>query len=152
MKIFWQAIIIAIVSITLGILSNTLSPNKIDWTGKIVDMSEVKIHKLSLEKAHELYTSENVIFIDARYPADYKEGHIHGAINLPVNLFDQYYPRIETFIRKDEQLIIYCSGPECSLSAILADILNDFGYSKLMLFEEGFDAWQDACYPVEKGK
>ncbi len=113
------------------------------------DSGEVQIYEMSLEDVYKLYESGKVVFIDARYPADYDVECIEGAINLPVDMFDECYPDVADFFGIDDALIIYCSGPGCDLSAVLADVLRDMGYTKLMLFEAGLPAWKEAGYPTE---
>lgn len=108
----------------------------------------VQIYEIGLEESYQLFQSKKVIFVDARYPADYKREHIKNAINLPADMFDEYYPEVADFFQIDDPLLIYCSGPGCDLSALLADILRDLGYTNLMLFEEGLPAWKAAGYPV----
>lgn len=113
------------------------------------DTEDVKIYEISLERAYKLYETKQAIFVDARYPADYEQGRIPGSINLPNDMFEDYYPDVGMLIGIDDPLVIFCSGPGCDLSALLADNLRYLGHTKLMIFEAGYPAWKAAGYPVE---
>jgi len=172
----YQIIAIIVASLAFGVLNNVANPNKIPWIGEIrdaqnvetkivkagpaqggdenifprFDPNDVKIHEISFENAVRIYKSKQAVFLDARYPAEYKAGHILGSINLPADLFDEYYLAISEKFSPEDPVVIYCSGPDCEFSAILADILRDMGCKKLMLFEGGYSAWKEAGYPVEE--
>ena len=146
-----QIIIIFFISIFLGIISNVVNPNKIEWKGEIINVVETDNNILSLKEAQKYFKTQKAIFIDARYPGAFSEGHIPGAINLPTDLFDKYYFEVGENITKNDFLILYCTGPECHLSTSLSEIMTNFGYKNIMLFEGGFDTWEAAGLPIEKG-
>ena len=110
---------------------------------------KIKIYVIDLAETYKQFQSGKTVFIDARYPNDYKTEHIKGSINLPADMFDEYYPEVANLFSIDDPLVIYCSGPGCDLSAALGDVMRDMGYTKIMLFEEGFPAWKKANYPTE---
>ncbi|OQY26792.1 MAG: hypothetical protein B6244_12455 [Candidatus Cloacimonetes bacterium 4572_55] len=116
------------------------------------DPDHIKIYNIDLDRAHRLFVSKKAIFIDARYPDDYITEHIPGSINLPNDMFDDFYPEVAHLFRIDDPLVIYCSGSGCDLSVLLADNLRYMGYEKLMLFEEGQPAWIAAGYPIKEGQ
>jgi rhodanese-related sulfurtransferase len=144
-----QIIIISFISIFLGFICNVVNPNKIEWTGEIINVVETGSKILSLKETHNYFKAKEAIFLDARYPGAFN-GHIPGAVNLPVDLFEQYYSGIDKKIDENDSLIIYCTGPDCHFSATLAEILTDYGYKKIMLFEGGIITWEEAGFPIEK--
>lgn len=171
-KTVYQILAISLVSICFGVAANSVNPHKIAWTGKIPDIESVKteivvekgdagelfpkfdpenvqFHNISLERARKIFESQKAVFLDARYPAEYKGGRIAGAVNFPVDMFDEYFEELIEKLDPDDPLVIYCSGPDCDFSKMLAENLKMSGYTKLMLFEEGYPAWSDAGYPVE---
>ncbi|MDY6855475.1 MAG: rhodanese-like domain-containing protein [Thermodesulfobacteriota bacterium] len=150
MKTSRQIFFILFISIVLGVLNNTLNPYKISLTGKIKN-ADHSIDTIPLEKAYNLFISKKAEFVDARFKADYMAGHISGAINLPNDMFDQYYPKLADVLGVNDTLIIYCSGLGCHLSVMLAETLRDLGHTKILLFEEGFFEWHKAGYPIETG-
>ncbi|QER42466.1 rhodanese-like domain-containing protein [Thermodesulfobacterium sp. TA1] len=64
---------------------------------------------ISLEEVKKLVEQKSVLIIDVRPPAKYAEGHIPGAINLPLAQFGKKLPEI----LKDKQAlaVVYCEGP-----------------------------------------
>lgn len=174
-KTTYQIMVIMVVSLAFGVLNNVANPNKIPWVGEIrnasnvetvvvkpnntkeaeslfpqFDPNNVQIHEISFENAVRIYESGQAVFLDARFPAEYEDGHILGAINLPADLFDEYYLATSENFSEEDPIVIYCSGPECEFARILADILRDMGCQKLMLFEDGYPAWKEAGHPVEE--
>ncbi len=169
-----QVLLIIALTLLLGAANNSLNPNKIKWVGEFKDVDasafvadstsqasasglpvfetgEVKIYERTLEQAILLFKNKEALFVDARYPDDYNKGHIPGAINLPSDMFDEYYPMVSDQIGIDQPVLIYCSGPGCDLGANLAATLKDMSYTRIMHFGGGFPAWQDGGHPVEGG-
>jgi rhodanese-related sulfurtransferase len=42
---------------------------------------------------------------------------------------------------KGSLVVLYCSNPECSASGRLATKLSELGYTNLLTYEEGIEAW-----------
>jgi predicted sulfurtransferase len=61
--------------------------------------------RISLDDAKKDFDAGNVIFIDTRAEAAYKDEHIKGAINIPSNAFETRYAEVP----KDKKIIAYCS-------------------------------------------
>lgn len=104
---------------------------------------------ISLDYAMMKFQSKNIVFLDARYPADFEEGHVRGAINLPWEEFDEYAPGVLRSLPKDEEIIAYCDGTECETSLLLARELIELGYENIKVFFGGWQEWQDAGLAVE---
>ncbi len=110
-------------------------------------------HEYEIEdvrQAKKIYDSGNVLFIDGRAKALFDEGHIKGAVSLPVNRFDAM---IDKFIREypiSTWIVTYCSGRECQDSHKLAQYLLEAGYTNISVFIDGYPGWEGAGYPVER--
>jgi len=103
----------------------------------------------TVDLARKLYDSGDYIFVDARSPEDYAEGHIKDAVSLPVGQFED---KIEAFLEHyppEVSIVTYCSGRTCSDSHHLADFLLEFGYDKINVFIDGFPGWKSAGHPIE---
>jgi rhodanese-related sulfurtransferase len=93
-----------------------------------------------------------VLFLDARNVDLYRQGHLPGALSLPLEDVDS---RLESFRREvpiDRALVAYCSGYGCEDSFRLAQRLMAAGYADVRVFEGGVPEWQDAGLPVEAGQ
>ena len=60
--------------------------------------------------------------IDVRTPAEFKQGHLHGAINIPLQSLDANFSKI----RKDKPVITYCASGMRSAAA--KKVLRSKGY------------------------
>ena len=110
-------------------------------------LDSLEIGDIALAK--ELYDSQKFLFVDARTGDDYDEGHIKGAISLPVGQFDE---KIEAFLEQyppEKAIITYCSGRTCEDSHNLAQLLLAVGYTKINVFIDGFPGWESEGYPIE---
>ena len=52
---------------------------------------------------------------------------------------------------EDDPVVTYCSGGECDLSMDLANELmgEDWGFSRVFVFDGGLPQWIEAGYPIE---
>lgn len=77
--------------------------------------------------------NKDVVLLDVRSSQEYDEGHLKGAINIPV--YELEY-RVENELKnKDNVIIAYCSAGIRSRKAI--GILKKIGYKNLYNVEDG---------------
>jgi len=103
----------------------------------------------TVDQARKLYDSGKYIFVDARSPEDYEEGHIRGAVSLPVGQFDEKIAAFEERHPPQAAIITYCSGRTCLDSHHLAGFLLEFGYDNVTVFIDGFPGWEAEGHPIE---
>ena len=82
--------------------------------------------------------------VDVRYPTDFKQGHVPGAINLPQGKWDK-----PEGLNKDATLYLYCYNPTCHLAAEAAVKLTEQGY-KAVEVEGGWERWLHHEFNVEQ--
>jgi rhodanese-related sulfurtransferase len=86
--------------------------------------------------------------IDVRFPDDFAEGHVPGAINLAMSKWqNQRY--LEEQLDREATLYVYCYNATCHLAAKAALKLLDAGY-KVVEVEGGWKDWLDKGQDVEK--
>jgi rhodanese-related sulfurtransferase/DNA-binding transcriptional ArsR family regulator len=85
-----------------------------------------------------------VTVIDVRPQAEYLQGHIAGALNIPL---DQLKQRLKE-LPPDREIVAYCRGPWCVLSFEAVARLRNAGIAARRL-EEGLPEWRRAGLPVE---
>ena len=109
-------------------------------------------------KAH--WDAKDALFVDARAKVEYDQGHIPGAIPMPLGEFDTYFKKYESKIKKAKYIITYCHGVGCKLSDKVAQKLyNDpkdatapgHGFKNTGAFFGGWPQWQQHNNPVETG-
>ena len=81
--------------------------------------------------------------VDVRYPADFRRGHIKGAVSIP------FYSLKTITYPKDQALVVYCSGIGCSLSDDAAITLQELGYTNVKVLTGGIAEWSMKGYPME---
>lgn len=77
--------------------------------------------------------------VDVRFPSDFAEGHVPGAINLPKGKW-----QAPKGLRKDQVTYLYCYDQTCHLAAEAGLALASQGYPVVEV-EGGFERW------VQKG-
>ena len=104
----------------------------------------------SVIQAKELY-DQGAVFIDVRNPRLYAKKHIPGAFHLDLKHdFDEV--KLATITKKDQPIVIYCSGVKCSRSYRASAKALSWGYSKVHYFRGGIVDWKKAGYPVAAGQ
>ena len=161
--ILLKAIGIVILGSFVGIIYNSLSPQGItlkgSWSKKVNQDSLVVPYSyqeddppaINLDDARMKFQSDETIFLDSRYPEDYKSGHIKGAINFPYEEFEEYSSQVLPKLSFDKEIITYCDGSECETSLLLALELRDMGYKNVKVFFGGWSEWQKADLPIKVG-
>jgi len=86
-----------------------------------------------------------VAFIDSRSTGRWKQGHIPGASNLYVIT----EAALMEIADKNEEVVFYCGGTNCSLSPNACARALTWGYEKVYYFAEGKPGWEAAGYPLE---
>ncbi len=121
-----------------------------EWSPKTV----TKIHAgdlevIDLDEAFRLFEDGQALFIDARESGDYKNGHITGAVNIPVDKAEEHLEQIRAMLKTGKTLIAYCYDMDCPLGA---DLVKDFrrkGIKPVKVMPEGWVGWMDRGYPYE---
>jgi rhodanese-related sulfurtransferase len=100
-----------------------------------------------LDEVQQLMT-EGGLLIDARSSEMFEEGHIEGAISLPLVDIETVLPDFSRRVDKDRTVVTYCSGFGCPDSFDLGMRLIETGYSDVRVFEGGYPEWRDAGLAV----
>lgn len=66
---------------------------------------------------------EGALLLDVRTPKEYKERHIKGANNLPIDILDKVY----TYLPRDKPIVVYCRTG--SRSEVAAKFLREQGWT-----------------------
>jgi rhodanese-related sulfurtransferase/DNA-binding transcriptional ArsR family regulator len=85
-----------------------------------------------------------VTVLDVRPPEEYAQGHIRGAINVPVTELKKRLHQIPA----DQEVVAYCRGPYCLLAYEAVQVLRKKGIRARRL-EDGYPEWRLRGLPVE---
>ena len=109
---------------------------------QLFEIDDIDIAKL-------IYDGGKAVFVDARSSSSYKEGHIKGAVSLPISEFDDMIEDLSNRYPLDKHIITYCSGRSCEDSHRLAQVLMEFGYESVSIMIDGFPIWNESGFPIE---
>ena len=102
------------------------------------------IDAMEAKKLH----SQGKRFIDVRGIDSWKNGHIPGAVNIPLkDTFSE--ATLARVVSKQEPFVVYCMGPRCLLSSKACQQSVEWGYEQVHYFRAGFPSWKASEYPVE---
>jgi len=104
---------------------------------------------IGLDRARRLYEDRKAIFVDARPESLYREGHIRGAFNIPLQDKDRYFVEVMEKLDREKVLITYCDGASCELSHGLAEFLLQMGFENVRILVNGWTLWREAGLPAD---
>jgi rhodanese-related sulfurtransferase len=89
---------------------------------------------------------DDTLIFDVRTAADYKNGHIKGAKNIPLSDFSSSIEGLSD--DKNKPVIVYCNSGNTVTRAI--KLLKKAGFEKVNNLEGGIAAWKEAKMPLSK--
>lgn len=105
-----------------------------------------EVDEMTLAGLVERLNRGDVVLVDVRPHEEYEEGHIEGALSLPLEELDERWRELPP----DRELVAYCRGPYCVLSNRAIEKLREHGMAAKKL-SGGFPEWEQAGFPVEQG-
>jgi rhodanese-related sulfurtransferase len=167
----FQIMILLLAGLLLGVVNNSISPNRIAWVEEYQDLSKITktdtvwipysweesdsvFELLNLAKAYKMYSEGEALFVDARIPQDYEYGHIAGAINLDFetdddSVFNAHYERLLELADYNRPIVTYCAGTECDASLMLARYLHQEGFTHVYIYFGGWEFWSENGFPID---
>ncbi len=152
------------VSVMAAFLCNYFSPNSITLIGNwdttqgaisagarndpVRQMQQFTIDNVAAAK--KIFDNREALFVDARDSEAFRQGHIPGAVSLPLRQFDLFFDSFLQTYGNRTQIITYCSGRECSDSHELAKRLHEIGYRATTVFIDGYEGWLQGGLSIEK--
>lgn len=88
-----------------------------------------------------------VALLDVRPEHEYLQGHIPGALNVPIG---ELTARLAS-LPAEQEIVAYCRGPYCVMSFDAVALLRARGY-KVRRLEEGFPEWKAAGLRIAEGR
>ncbi len=135
-----------------GIVINLLHPRGFILVSRQA-LEARTIVAISSEEA-KIKHAAGAVFIDAREKDEYDDARITQAINVPaLDAADSKSGTDFAFLEKPAEIVIYCDGPSCGASAMLAEAIRKRGYKRtIYITEKGFPDWKSKGYPMERGE
>ncbi len=118
---------------------------------ELIQSAMTEIETLPLEKAQQLLTDPNVVFVDIRDVRELeREGMIPNAFHAPRGMLEFWVdpdsPYYKPIFGEGKQLILYCAS--AWRSALSTQTLQRMGVPNICHLEGGFSAWKKAQLPT----
>lgn len=116
--------------------------------GPIFGLAAPSLEYLSASQlAAEMSGDDRPLLLDVRTEVEYVNGHIPGAVFLPLSQVE----RVSAMAQLDDRLVVYCSASECQSSVEAAAEMIDAGFTAVRVLDGGFPAWEKAGYEIAQG-
>ena len=165
-KAIAQAVALVLLGTVAGLVHNAISANGIDPFRKLEDVPVIDngdkpitevdsgehdgICFVSLKEFQEIVDFGYPV-IDARTRDEYESGNVPGAILLDYFEMGRYFDSVLPRLSPEDRIGVYCTGPLCDDSEMLARELYSLGYTKLCVFRGGMEEWIEAGLETEHG-
>jgi rhodanese-related sulfurtransferase len=109
------------------------------------DINTPDINIISVDEAYRAYTgSDDYLFLDVRTVSEYEDGHIEGALSIPLSEIPDRLSELPV----DRPIIVYCNGSGCDRSRAAAEVLMNNGFIEVYdLAGTGIIEWIEKGYP-----
>jgi rhodanese-related sulfurtransferase len=92
------------------------------------------------------WADRSLVVLDVRTPAEYADGHIPGAINIPR---EELAARLgELADARDSDIVVYCKTGQRATEAI--GVLEKKGFKRLYHLAGDYDRWSGEKRPIVK--
>ena len=113
------------------------------YTPKLLHWGEDEYGDVTVQEASNLIADKpELVILDVRTVSEFNDGHIEGAINIPVEEIANRLSELD----KNDELLVYCRTGNRSATAV--GILEDAGFTKIYHMHEGISVWVQQGYPV----
>jgi rhodanese-related sulfurtransferase len=79
--------------------------------------------------------------VDARFPPDYKAGHLKGAVSIPVDANDTQFKVVTKDLPKTRRVVVYGQSKGCHFAHQVAVRLVGQGFTDVSVFKGGWTEW-----------
>jgi rhodanese-related sulfurtransferase len=105
---------------------------------------------ISVQELAELKNRSAIELIDVRTPVEFREVHVVGASNVPLDSLDPKVVMSQRQGRATDPLYVICKSGGRSSKAVQKFV--DSGFPQVVSVDGGTSAWDAAGYPVSRGK
>lgn len=100
-----------------------------------------EFENVSVEELRMRLQNDEIILLDVRPTVEYENGHLPGALSLPLDKLQQTLASLPN----GKTIVAYCRGPYCVIADDALEILAANG-RRVARLEEGVLEWQQAGY------
>jgi len=100
---------------------------------------------ITIKELRSKIKNDNVTIIDVRPTQEYLNGHLPGAVSVPMS---ELKSKIKS-LPAGKEIIAYCRGKYCVMAPEAAKILNKKGF-KTTVLQDDINSWRFAGLEIEK--
>jgi rhodanese-related sulfurtransferase len=108
------------------------------------EKSEVMRHISLKELKAKLTRGDKFILVNALDEAKFNSMHIPGSVNLFTK------DDIKTYLRPDDEIVVYCTEAACNRSILLYYLLETMGYRNIQRYAGGLKEWVEDGNPISR--
>jgi rhodanese-related sulfurtransferase len=111
------------------------------------------VREIGLPEFRALVAARSGLVLDARPAIFYGLGHVPGALNVAREHFARDYAAHRTALAaaRSGPLAVYCAGPDCEDSRLVAEGLVKLGFRRVLVFRGGWEEWMQAGLSPAQG-
>ena len=151
-KTMVEVLSILITAVVAALIFNQASGNKIQAFQSYEKIESVDVRYnvefMDIEVLRYYLGKAGTIVLDARSKKEYMSGHIPGASSFSIVEFDTLFKERGELLKLGSIVIVYCAGPECEDSNMLAIKLSGKGIKDIFVFKGGMEEWIGSGYEV----
>ncbi len=126
---------------------------------QLVNEAKARITEVSVQQLAAALQDHHTILIDVREPDEYAQGYIDRSVNYPRGVLEMrihQHPSVsancDTMVALEQLAAkpVYLICRSGARSALAADSLKNMGFTQAISVAGGFQAWQDAGFPVAR--
>jgi rhodanese-related sulfurtransferase len=107
------------------------------------------VRKISIDEFDRMRNDKGVVVLDVRTPREYAEGHVAGAVNLPVTgAGSEHFTDEVVKLDRGTTYLVHCARGVRSANAV--NRMAKLGFTHLNDFSGGMDQWKKEGKPIEK--
>ncbi|MBW6394729.1 rhodanese-like domain-containing protein [Thermus sp. SYSU G05001] len=142
-KLAWFGLLLVLPVLAQATTTTTFSALTVREVGNFLATLPADFYGIQPAAAKQMMDTLDVFILDVREPAEFKDGRIPGAVNIPI----RDLPKRIGEIPKGKPIIVYCGIGHRGAMALV--FLRGQGYNVKSILG-GYKAWTGANLPVEK--
>jgi len=111
---------------------------------EVVEYSQPNYRLVSAREAAALIRNVGPLILDVRTPGEYGQGHIEGAVLIPVQELGRRIRELSS--HRNDDILIYCATG--NRSTVAAKILIDGGFRRVLNMRHGILQWAREKFPI----
>lgn len=139
-------------ALVVSVLYHLLVPTGLLRNATAVELVQQSHLPIELPEVSEIALAspsgpEKPIVVDARFEDAFEQGHVPGALNIPLSASRVERLALLQNVAKDQEIVIYCETSKCAYAELVGRSLFVDGFKNVRLYPEGWRTWASKHKP-----